>query len=128
MSVIRILILCVAAAIVCTMLRTMHPHMASVVALAAGVAALMFSISYIDTFADAVRRLEEIGQAGGMDHVMLLKLCGLAIVAEFASDVCRDAGETALAHRIDMGVKLSIMAGALPLAASVMEIISDILA
>ena len=128
MVVIRILILCVAAAVASTMLRAMHPQMASVTALAAGTAALMLSVPHIRSFAEAVRGLEEIAQAGGMDHILLMKLCGLAVIAEFASDICRDAGEGALAHRIDMAVRLGIMAGALPLASELMETISRILA
>ena len=127
MAVIRILILCVAAAVASTMLRAMHPQMASVIALAAGTAALMLSASHIRSFAEAVRRLEEIAQTGGMNHILLLKMCGLAIVAEFASDICRDAGEGALAHRIDMAVRLGIMAGALPLAVELMDTLYSVL-
>lgn len=127
MTVIRILILCVAAAVASTMLRAMHPQMASVIALAAGTAALMLSASHIQSFAEAVRKLEEIAQTGGMNHILLLKLCGMAVIAEFASDICKDAGEGALAHRIDMAVRLGIMAGAVPLAAELMETLSRIL-
>ena len=127
MTVIRILILCVAAAVASTMLRAMHPQMASVIALAAGTAALMLSTSHIQSFAEAVRKLEEIVQTGGMNHILLLKLCGMVVIAEFASDICKDAGEGALAHRIDMAVRLGIMAGAVPLAAELMETLSRIL-
>lgn len=110
------------------MLRTLHPQMASVVALAAGIAALTMSASYIGALADTIQSLEALSRASGMDHILILKLCGIAIVAEFASDICRDAGETALAHRIDTGVKLSIVASALPMAGSIIATMSEILA
>ena len=87
----------------------------------------MLSASHIQSFAEAVRKLEEIAQTGGMNHILLLKLCGMAVIAEFASDICKDAGEGALAHRIDMAVRLGIMAGAVPLAAELMETLSRIL-
>lgn len=124
----RILILCISAALICASLRTMHPQIASAVALAAGVAALMLSTGDLGNFSQTVRQLEAYAAESGIDHAYLLKICGIAIVAEFASDICRDAGEAALAHRIDAGVKIGITASALPTALDIMERISRLLA
>ena len=77
---------------------------------------------------DALRALEQTAEAGGADGAWLVKLCGLTLVAELASDLCRDAGESVLAKRIDMGVRLSVTAAALPLAARILERVSELLA
>lgn len=127
MSALRILMLCVSAALICASLRSAHPQLATAVALAAGVAALMLSVEDLGRFAGAVRSLEGFAREGGVDQIHLLKICGVAMIAEFASDICRDADEAALAHRIDAGVKLGIVAAALPLAAELMERISALL-
>lgn len=127
MSALRVLVLCISAALVCTSLRTQHPQIASAVALAAGVGALIISVQDIGSFSKTLKSLEVyITQSG--DRIQLFKLCALAMVAEFASDICRDAGEAALAHRIDTAVKLGIVASALPLAAVIMEKIGEMLA
>ena len=55
-------------------------------------------------------------------------ICGIAVIAEFASDICWDAGEGALAHRIDVGVRIGVVASALPAAAEIMERIAELLA
>lgn len=127
MSALRILTLCVAAALICASLRTAHPQIATAVALAAGVAALMLSAEDLGRFAEAVRSLEDYARTDGVNRIYLLKICGVAMIAEFASDICKDAGEGALAHRIDVGVKLGIVAAALPAAAQVMERIAALL-
>lgn len=127
MNVLRILILCIAAAFVCASLRMGHPQIASAVALAAGIVALNLSLEDIKGISNAVTRLEAFANQGDGTRQELLKICGIALVAEFASDICRDSGEVALAHRIDVGVKLGILAAALPAAIQIMEKISQLL-
>lgn len=125
MNTLRILILCISAAMVCASLRTVHPQIASAVALAAGVTALMLSTQEIRVLTEALDGLE--AQANAENGTQLLKLCGIAMIAEFASDICRDAGEASLAHRIDTGVKIGIIVTALPTVAQIMERISQLI-
>lgn len=127
MSALRILVLCVSAALICTSLRMAHPQIATAVALAAGIAALMLSLEDMGKFADAVRTLEAYAANEAFDQGYLLKVCGIAMIAELASGICRDAGETALAQRIDLGVKLGIVATSLPVAAQIMNQIAGLL-
>ena len=126
MSAIRILILCVSAALICASLRMAHPQIATAVALAAGIAALMLSVDDMGKFAEAIETLERYA-VDGRDQSNLLRVCGIAMIAEFASGLCRDAGEAALAQRIDMGVKLGIAATVVPVAAQIMEQIAELL-
>lgn len=119
--------LCVAAALICAALRSAHPQIATAAALACGVGAMLLSTQELGSLAGAIDRLEKA--AGGVqgDGLRLLKLCGVALVAEFASDVCRDAGEAALAKRIDMGMRIGVTAAALPAAAELMEMLAELL-
>lgn len=121
----RILALCLASALICAALRTAHPQIAAAVALACGVGVLMLSLGDLSVLADALRRLGAF--APEKEALSLLKICGIAIAAEFASDICRDAGEAALAKRIDVGVRLGITAAALPAAGEIMESIAGLL-
>ena len=127
MQILRILVLCLSAAMICMTLRAAHPQIAAAVAMAAGVAALMLSGTDLGRFSQALRTLEDYAQAD-LKPLYLMKVCGIAVIAEFASDVCRDAGEGALAHRIDMGVRIGVVASALPAAAEIMARISELLA
>lgn len=127
MQMLRILVLCLSAALICMTLRAAHPQIAAAVAMAAGVAALMLSGADLGSFARTLQTLEDCAQAAGQP-LYLLKICGIAMIAEFASDICRDAGEAALAHRIDVGVRIGIVASALPSAAEIMESIAALLA
>ncbi|MBQ3575735.1 MAG: hypothetical protein IJA26_08685, partial [Clostridia bacterium] len=116
--------LCISAALICASLRAEHPQMASAVAMAAGIAALLLSRSDIAVFSGIVKQLDGLSAGGGMK---LLKICGIAMVAEFASDICRDAGETSLAKRIDTGVRLAIVVSVVPSAGSIMSQIAGLI-
>ena len=128
MSLLRIVALCLAAALICATIRTAHPQIATAVALACGVGVMLLSTQELGSLAAALEKLE--AAADGMDGegLRLLKLCGIALVAEFASDICRDAGEAALARRIDAGVRIGVVAAALPTAAELMDVIAGLLA
>ena len=56
-----------------------------------------------------------------------MKICGIAFIAELASDICRDSSEEALARRIDSGVKIAIVGSALPTAMEILEKIASFL-
>ena len=45
----------------------------------------------------------------------MFKAAGICFLAQFAGDACRDAGETALASRVETAARLAMTAAALPL-------------
>lgn len=124
MNALRVLALCVTAALICAVLRSMHPQMASMVAMGAGAAAILLSKSDIQLFAEAIQTLDAMTSQSGES---LIKICGIAIVAEFASDICREAGEALLAKRIDMGVRIGVVASAIPTVGGILSSISGML-
>ena len=48
-------------------------------------------------------------------------------MAEFAVSICKDAGESAIATKIDMGGKVMIVAISIPIISSLLETIVKIL-
>lgn len=127
-GVVRILLMCVSAALVCVSLRAAHPQIAAAIALGCGVAAMLLSLEDIGEIAGGISELEGYARVGGISQLRMLKTCGIAMLAEFASDICRDANEIALAKRIDGAVKLGIVASALPLALDLMKEIAGLAA
>ena len=47
-------------------------------------------------------------------YVQLLKMLGIAYVAEFASTICKDAGHSAISGMIELFAKISIVALSIP--------------
>ena len=97
MTAVKIAALVVAAAVLCVAIRVNRPELAMAVGLIAGLTACLLSM---DELAGAVRVLKEwLAKAGADDGdtALLLRLCGLSLIGEYAAQLCRDAGEGALA-------------------------------
>ena len=59
--------------------------------------------------------------------VTIFKVLGIAYISEFSAQICRDAGQNALAAKIEMAAKISVMVLAIPIMMSVLESIIEIL-
>lgn len=58
---------------------------------------------------------------------ILLRSLGLAILTKLIADVCRDSGESALASKVELGGKVLILVGALPVFQAILELITGLL-
>lgn len=58
---------------------------------------------------------------------LLIKITGIAILTEFAVSICKDAGESSIANKIDMGGKVIIVSMSIPILAGLLETVVKIL-
>ncbi len=59
--------------------------------------------------------------------VILLKITGITFLVEFATSICKDSGETAIANKIDLAGKVLIISMSIPIISSLLETILKIL-
>ncbi len=59
--------------------------------------------------------------------VILLKITGITFLVEFATSICKDSGETAIANKIDLAGKVLIVSMSIPIISSLLETILKIL-
>lgn len=98
---------------------------------------------YISLFVGAVIFLMVLPKIGAVLHVFndlatkahinefflatVMKIIGISYVAEFGAQVCRDAGEGAIASKVQFGAKILIMVLALPIMIAILESILRLL-
>ena len=121
---IRVSLICAAAALVCVAIRVNRPDVAAAVALAAGLSVCVLSLTELGDVVKTLKRLTEDARVSNGDLEVVLRACGIALVGEYASQLCRDAGEGALAQRVEFGVRVSVLALVSPVAVEVMETVS----
>lgn len=86
---------------------------------------LLLGFLAFSVVSDAVSEIFSFGERVSIDSEMLkilLKALGLCLVAQIASDVCKDCGESALSTSVELVGKLSIVLMTLPVAAQLIEI------
>ncbi len=105
----------VLAAFLAAVLRRQHPEQAMAVTLGAGALLLTAVLSRaVGLIGDMRDFLEKSGLSGDYLHVVF-KALGICLLTQLAADVCKDAGEQALANKAEFAGKVSLLLLALPL-------------
>ncbi len=115
MNVIGIAGLALVSAVIAVMLRRYNQEYAVVVSITAGVIIL---VQILANIVPAIRQINSLLTAAQMPTeygIILFKTLGICFLAQFAADSCRDAGEGALASKVELAGKISIVILALPL-------------
>ena len=117
----KIVALCLAGTLLLVLLKPARPEYAMLLRLALLLvvfAALLESVGSVVSGTSALMTL--VGENGEIVRVML-KALGLSLVAQTASDLCKDSGEQTLAGIVELAAKIGILIMALPLAAQLAE-------
>lgn len=59
--------------------------------------------------------------------IILMKITGITFLTEFATSICKDSGETAIANKVDLAGKILIISMSIPIISSLLETILKIL-
>ncbi|WP_294348528.1 stage III sporulation protein AD [uncultured Clostridium sp.] len=95
--------------------------------LAAGILVFIFCI---DQIAEIINFLKNISEKAGIDIVYLgivLKILAIAYLASFASEICKDAGASSLASKVEFAGKIFILVLAIPILMAVLDSILQIM-
>lgn len=109
------------------LVKQYKPEVAIAVPVLTGVVILSFCIPYLS---ELFRMFESIAEQAGIEHYHLkivIKIIGVAYICQFASDICRDAGETAIASKIELGGKVTIITLSMPIMYNLLIIVSKII-
>lgn len=121
MEIVQVVGLGLVAAILAVFLKEHRPELAVQVSLAAGIIIVLMVIGRVVI---AINAITEMAVGAGLNLIYLqtlLRIIGVAYLAEFGSQVCRDAGEGSLASRIEFAAKVLILVMAVPIVVTVMD-------
>ena len=127
MEIFQVAVFGVVAAVLALMLKKDRPEMALQIGLAAGTVLLLLILGRIGGI---VQDLEELSGKYGIDSAYLgivVKILCIAYISEFGAQLCKDAGENAIASKIELGGKVLIGALALPVMGALLESVVKIL-
>ena len=119
--------ICVLAAILALVLKKDGPQMALLLTLAAAAAAFLFLLRQIGELLDFLREIS--GTAGVRQELMapLYKTIGIALVVRLGGNLCRDAGESALASVIETAGTVCALLVSLPLLRMVLAALMELM-
>lgn len=127
MDIIKIIGIALVAVIIIIILKQYRPEFAIYVSIITGILILLL---ITDKLADIINLLNSIASKSSVNMeflTLLIKITGIAFLAEFAVSICKDSGETAIANKVEIGSKILIIAMSIPIISSLLEIILKIL-
>lgn len=84
----------------------------------------------IDKLGEIISLLTSLGTKAGANSyfiLLLVKITGIAILTEFAVSICKDAGEAAIASKMDLGGKILIIGISVPIISKLLETLLQIM-
>ena len=127
MEILQIVGISIVAVIMIVILRIQKPEIAIQVSIITGVGIFLLLASKLSA---VVEMLESYAAKVNIDSVYftsVLRIIGIAYIAEFGAEVCRDAGESSVASKIELAGKVIIIVIAIPIVTSLMDLIIKIM-
>ena len=116
-----------ATAALAVTVKSMKPELGVQVVLAGSALLLLITLSELSGI---IGKLGELFNGFGMDGEtvsLFVRVAGIAYVGQIASDVCRDAGENALASKTEICARLLIASSALPMLIRLIGLLTELI-
>lgn len=127
MGIVTIAAAAVTAAVFAALLRKTNPELSLILVIACSVVLLLWALA---SASGILENLNSMITSAGLraDYIaILLKVIGICLVTEFAVNVCRDSGSSALAGNLSLAGKLLITLTAMPLYNDIFQTILSLL-
>ncbi|CAI6062754.1 MULTISPECIES: stage III sporulation protein AD [Paenibacillus] len=127
MEIIQVVGLALIATVLILVIKEQKPMFAFLIAAATGVVIFMLLIGKIGAVIEVLKRLAE---NSGMESIYLktvLKIIGIAYIAEFGAQIVRDAGQESIASKIELAGKVLILVLAIPIISIIIETVMKLM-
>ncbi|MCR4434259.1 MAG: stage III sporulation protein AD [Clostridiales bacterium] len=127
MEILQIVGLGIVATVIILVVKTQRPEIAIQISIITGIILFLLVAGKL---ASVIALLEKYTGRVNIDMsylTVLLKIIGIAYIAEFGAEVCKDAGESSIASKIEMAGKIVIAVLAVPIVTSMLDLIIKIM-
>ena len=127
MEITALIVLCIITALLALSLRGQRPEFAMLLSLGCGVFVLLNLLGQMKGILSGLERVMA-GLSGQSDLTgIILKALGICIVAELGSPCCRDAGEAAIAAKVELAAKTALVLMCMPVFTQLLETAGELL-
>ena len=127
MDVVKISIMGIAGVLLAVFLKKEKSEYSMLISMGVCILIFSFLIQKMQVVMAFVERLEAMLSIDSSYIALILKMIGIAYVAGFAMDVCKDAGYGAIASQVETFAKISLLVVSLPVLLTFLEVIGSIL-
>jgi stage III sporulation protein AD len=126
-EIIKIVGISLIATFLALLVKEQKPNFAFLLVVFVGCLIFLF---LVDQIYEIITMLQKIARQANVNMVYLetiLKIIGIAYIAEFAAQITKDAGQGALSSKIELAGKILILAMAIPILTVIIETILNMI-
>ncbi|MCR4430722.1 MAG: stage III sporulation protein AD [Tepidanaerobacteraceae bacterium] len=127
MEIVQIVSIGLVATILIVLLKEDKPEIGIQISIAIGAIIFLLMLGKIISVVDVLKTLAQKANIDMIYMSSVLKIIGIAYVAEFGAQICRDAGSSSTASKIEFAAKIMILLLSLPILMAVLDLIIKIL-
>lgn len=127
MSIIPILGIGLIGTLIAVILKEYKPEFKIYISIICGIIIFFLVASSLKSFIDLVTNLSNRLNMNSEFLLILLKITGISILTEFAISICKDSGESAIASKIDLGGKITIIGISIPIISALLETLLNLI-
>lgn len=127
MDIIKIVAFAFAALFMFILFKDKRSDISTLISLSAGVIIFLVVITQLN---DLIYFIKDIADKANIDMVyigVVLKILAIAYLATFCSEICKDAGASSIASKVEFSAKILILTLAIPILMAVLQSILQIL-
>ena len=127
MDIVQVVVMGIVITILAVTLKNQAPEFALIISIGGSVLIFFTILPQLAVMVAALSHMSEQVQSNMAAIGIVLRIVGIAYIAEFGAQICADAGEHAIASKIELGGKVLIMTASLPILFSLLDLIVAIL-
>lgn len=127
MDIIKIVGLGLVVTVLIVIIKQQRPELAIQLSIVTGIVIFTMMLGRISSVVNLMQQLAQRSNISFLYMGTILKIVGVAYIAEFGAQVCRDAGEGAVAAKIEFAAKVIVMVLAIPIIVAVFDALLKLL-
>ncbi|MDF2535662.1 MAG: spoIIIAD [Bacillales bacterium] len=109
-------------------LKEQKPNLSFLLVVFIGSSIFLFLVDKITNIVQMVEKLAISSNVNMLYFATILKVIGIAYIAEFASQITKDAGQAAISSKIEFAGKIIILTMAIPILTAIIESVIQLVA
>ncbi len=126
-EIIKIVAIGLISLVIIIILKQYKPEFAIYISIITGLIIIYMVINRLEGIINLLKTISNKSGINNQFLELLLKITGIAFLTEFAINLCKDAGENAIASKIEIGSKVVIVSMSIPIISSLLEIITKLI-
>jgi stage III sporulation protein AD len=108
-------------------IKEQKPNFAFLLVLFVGCVILLFLVDQLREIINLVQKIASNANVNTVYIETILKIIGVAYIAEFASHISKDAGQGAMAAKVELAGKIIILAMSIPILSVLIETVINLI-